>query len=167
MVTSCRSIILFLAVSLSFAAGGMVAKTGFSGTWLLDKKRSEGLPSGMNQIMTVIRSGNVIRVKTKLITEKGEQTVTDVYELNGREVEFSAEASGGATSRGRRVARWTSDGMGIEVHEVSTINTPKGQMTVETARRWALSPDSKSLAIKMTVKGPQGTQENKRLFVRK
>lgn len=160
-------IVLALAVSLSVAMSKTVTKTGFSGTWLLDKERSEGLPPGMNQVMTVTRTDNTIRVKTKLITEQGEQTVTDVYQVNGRETEFSAQSSGGETSSGNRVARWTTDGMGIEVHEVSMIGTANGLMPVETARRWTLSPDGKSLTIKMTVKGPRGTQQNKRIFIRK
>lgn len=161
------SMILILAISLSITMNSAVAQTGFSGTWLLNRERSEGLPSGMNQVMTVARNGNVIRVKTKLITEQGEQTVSDVYKVNGRETEFSAQASGGETSSGNRVARWASDGMGIEVHEVSMIDTPNGLMPVETSRRWTLSADGKSLTIKMTVKGPRGIQQNKRIFIRR
>lgn len=162
------AMVLILAISLSIPMNSAVAQTGFSGAWLLNRERSEGLPSGMNQVMTVARNGNVIRVKTKLITEQGEQTVIDVYKMNGRETEFSAQAAAiGAASSGRRVARWATDGMGIEVHELSTVDTPNGFMTVEVARRWTISADGKSLTIKMTVKGPRGNQQNKRIFVRK
>lgn len=138
----------------------------FSGTWLLDPVKSEGLPPGMNQVMTVAKTGNVMHVETKLSIGRSEKTVTDVYTLNGQETEFSAQVSSGATSKGQRVAQWTADGMGIEVTERSIIDTASGFISVETTRRWTISTDGKSLTIEMTVKGPHGTQHNKRLFVR-
>ncbi|HEX8846042.1 MAG TPA: hypothetical protein VF791_15430 [Pyrinomonadaceae bacterium] len=139
----------------------------FSGIWVLDPARSEGLSSGRNQVMTVTQTENVIQVKTELTNERGEQTVTDGYTLNGQETDFFAQASSGGILKGRRVARWTTDRMGIEVNERSIIDTPSGLIPLETARRWTISADGKSLTIEMTVKGPRGTQQNKRLFVRK
>ena len=143
------------------------AKVGFSGTWLLDKANSEGLPPGMDQLMTVTQTGDKLTLETKLITDQGEQVVPDSYVLDGKEVEFTPKGLGGQTGKGKRTAKLGADGNSIEVSENATFDTPEGVATVQATRKWVLSPDGKTLKIDMTVDGPNGKQTLKRTFVRK
>lgn len=149
------------------APAAPVVTDKFSGTWVLDRARSEGLVPNMNQVMSVMRSGDTMNIKTKLsIDEQGEWTVNDTYVLSGRESEFSAQATGGGTAKGKRIAKLMNDGNSIEVSEHSTMEAQGAMMKVNIIRKWMLS-DDKTLIIEMTVQGPRGTQQNKRLFIRK
>ena len=143
------------------------AKVGFSGTWALDKANSEGLPPGMDQLMTVTQTGDKLSLETKLITEQGEQVVPDSYMLDGKEVEFTPRGMGGQTGKGKRTAKLGADGNSIEVSETATFDGPEGAVTVQATRKWVLSADGKTLKIDMTVDGPNGKQQFKRTFVRK
>ncbi len=144
-------------------AAASSAKVDFSGTWALDKSNSEGLPAGMDQLMTVAQTGDKISLETKLITEQGEQVVADSYVLDGKEVEFTPRTGGGQNGKGKRTAKWATGGNGIEVNETATFDS----VTVQTVRKWVLSPDGKTLKIEMTIDGPNGQQVLKRTFVRK
>lgn len=98
------------------------AKVDFSGTWTLDKSNSEGLPPGMDQIMTVVQTGDKLSLETKLITEQGEQVVPDSYMLDGKEVDFTPKTPGGQSGKGKRTAKWGADGNSIEVSENATFD---------------------------------------------
>lgn len=143
------------------------AKADFSGTWTLDKGNSEGLPPGMDQLMTVVQTADKLSIETKLITEQGEQVVPDSYMLDGKEVEFAPKTPGGQTGKGKRIAKWGADGNSIEVSENATFDTSEGAVAVQATRKWTLSPDGKTLRIDMTIDGPNGKQVLKRTFVRK
>ena len=146
---------------------GNAAKVGFSGTWALDKNNSEGLPPGMDQLMTVVQTGDKLSLETKLITEQGEQVVPDSYILDGKEVDFTPKTPGGQSGKGKRIAKWGADSNSIDVTEKATFDTPEGTIDVQATRKWVLSPDGKTLKIEMTVDGPNGKQVLKRTFIRK
>ena len=141
--------------------------SGFGGTWVLDKDKSEGLPPGMDQVMTVVQTGNKLSLETKLTTDQGEQVVPDSYTLDGKEVEFTPRGGGGQTGKGKRIAKLSADGNTIEVSETATFDGPEGPLNVKATRKWVLSPDGKTLKIDMTIDGPNGQQVLKRTFIRK
>lgn len=141
------------------------AKADFSGTWTLDKSASEGLPPGMDQVMTITQTGDTLSLQTKLITDEGEQVVPDSYTLDGKEHDFTPRAPGGVAGKGKRTAKWTADG--IEVNETSTFDGPDGSVSVQMKRTWVLSADGKTLKIEINAEGPQGKQLVKRTFIRK
>ncbi|HEX8638852.1 MAG TPA: hypothetical protein VF692_12365 [Pyrinomonadaceae bacterium] len=150
---------LFLSLTLAVSA-----KIDLSGTWKLDQAKSEGLPPGMNQTMTVTQTDDKISLETKMVSEKGEQTVSDSYLLNGKETEFSQKTPNG-TGKGKRTANWTADG--IEVKESIVFATENGDATVQLSRKWMLSADGKTLAIEITSQNPNGTHKTKRFFTKK
>jgi hypothetical protein len=152
---------------LALIITGAAAKVDFSGTWVLEKSQSEGLPPGMDQAMTVVQTGDKLSLETKLITEHGEQVVPDSYMLDGKEKEFAPKAPNGLSGKGKRTAKWTADGNGIEVNEQVTFDTPEGSVTVQTTRKWALSADGKTLKIELNMQDPNGTHQNKRTFNKK
>ena len=144
---------------------GSMGKADFSGVWSLDKSNSEGLPPGMDQLMTVVVTGDKLSLETKLITEQGEQEVADSYMLNRQEVEFSPKTPDGKTGKGKQTAKL--GGNSIDVSEQVTFDSPEGPVTIQTTRKWTLSPDGKTLKIDMTVDGPNGKQTLKRTFIKK
>lgn len=148
-------------------ANSSAAQGKFSGTWTLDKNASEGLPPGMDQVMTVVQTGEKLSIETKLMSDQGEQVVPDSYILNGQEVDFTPPTPGGGSGKGKRTSKLGADGNTIEVSESATFETPDGTANVKATRKWTLSPDGKTLKIDMTVEGPNGTQVFKRTFVRK
>lgn len=91
--------------------------------------------------------------------------MADSYALDGKETEFTPKTSGGQSSKGKRTAKWTADG--IEVSETSTFDGPQGPVNVQMQRKWVLSADGKTLKIEIVAEGPQGKQQIKRTFIKK
>lgn len=157
------AVALVLVMSLVVVA----AKANFSGTWVLDKSKSEGLPPGMEQVMTVVQTDDKISLETKVTTNDGEQSFPDSYTLNGKETEFTPHGPNGLTGKGKRTTKWSADGNGLDVSETATFETPDGDVAVEATRKWMMSADGKTLTIEMKVKDPNGTRESRRTFVKK
>ena len=157
--------IAFLAIlALNLSVSAMV-KADFSGTWKLDTAKSSGLPPGMEQTMTVTQTGDTIKLETKVKSQQGEQTVPDSYNLDGKEADFAPANM--PKGKGKRTAKWNTDGGGIEVSEKAEVEAPDGSTaTIEATRKWSLSSDGKTLTIDMKVKTPQGEMETKRIFVK-
>jgi len=163
IIATFGAFLLVMTLCITAAA----AKADFSGTWILDKSKSEGLPPGMDQTMTVVHTGDKLSLETKLITPEGEQVVADSYMLDGKEAEFTPKTPGGQAGKGKRTAKWAADGNGIEVNENSTFEGPEGSVNVQMTRTWMLSADGKTLKIDIAVDGPNGKQQVKRTFVKK
>ncbi|HYV10593.1 MAG TPA: hypothetical protein VE980_06860 [Pyrinomonadaceae bacterium] len=163
IIATSAAFVLLMTLCLTVAS----AKADFSGTWILDKSKSEGLPPGMDQTMTVVHTGDKLSLETKLTTQEGEQVVADSYMLDGKEVEFTPKAPGGQAGKGKRTAKWAADGNGIEVNENSTFEGPEGSVNVQLTRTWTLSADGKTLKIDIAAEGPNGKQQIKRTFVKK
>jgi len=162
-----KKIIATTVVVIALCLGVASAKADFSGTWILDKSNSEGLPPGMDQSMTVVQTGDKLLLETKLITPEGERVVSDMYMLDGKEAEFTPKTPSGQAGKGKRTAKWSADGNGIEVKENSTFEAPDGDVNVQMTRVWTLSTDGKTLKIDITADGPNGKQQVKRTFTRK
>lgn len=155
---------------LVFALGLVAAsaKANFSGTWNLDKTKSEGLPPAIkDQVLTVVQTGDKLSIESKMTLEEGDQTISDTYMLDGKPADFTSKGPGGMEGKGKRTAKWSADGNGIEVSENIVYDTPNGPVTVEIARKWTLSQDGKTLTIDMNVTSPMGSQQIKRVLVKK
>ena len=151
-------ILAILALNIGASAA---AKANFSGSWKLDKAKSDGLPPGMDQAMKVTHEGDSVNIETTLKGEQGEQTVPDSYILDGKEKDLQR-----GSAKGKRTSKWTTDGNGFEVSENVTAETPEGEVKLQTTRKWTLAADGKTLTIEMKVNGPQGEQMSKRTFVK-
>jgi len=162
-----KKIIATTVVVIALCMGAASAKADFSGTWILDKSNSEGLPPGMDQSMTVVQTGDKLLLETKLITPEGERVVSDMYMLDGKEAEFTPKTPNGQAGKGKRTAKWSADGNGIDVSENSTFESPEGSVNVQMTRVWTLAADGKTLKIEITADGPNGKQQVKRTFTKK
>jgi hypothetical protein len=155
---------LVLALSLVAAA----AKANFSGTWMLDKSHSEGLPPEFkDQTMTVVQTDDKITIDTTIVRDSGETKQSDVYILSGKEVEYKPQAIMGIEGKGKRTAQWAADGNSIDVKEEATYEGPDGPVAVQITRKWTFSADGKTFFIDMNVNSPQGSFQIKRAFTKK
>ena len=101
----------------------VVLKIGFSAekpitTWVLDKERSFSNPPGLDQMMRVAHSGDVIKLDGKQTTAKGETAISETYTMDGKEVDFTP-AAGPPGAKGKRKSFWLADGRSF----VDTITT--------------------------------------------
>lgn len=157
--------IIFLAAMCTGVA--MAQKPDFSGTWVMDRSRSIGMPPGMEQTMTVKQTGERVELETKLVSAQGERIIKDSYTLDGKEAEFTPQGPTGPSGKGKRKATWLPRGNGIIVNEEATTEGEKGPVTTGLVRKWILSPDGATLTIDMYYDGPNGSYETKRIFLRK
>ena len=162
-IVTASVITLVLALSVSLAS----AKADFSGTWVMDSSKSEGIPNSIKQEMTVVQTDDTIKLETRVKTDEGDFAIADSYVVNGKEVDFVPQTPEGPNGKGKRTAKWTADGNGIEVTEQATFDTPDGPVSQQMTRKWTLSADSKSLVIELSAKGPQGATNTKRVFTKK
>ncbi len=151
---------ILIAATVGFAD----SKADFNGKWTMDAAKSEGLPPGLDQVMTVSHKGDQITLETKVMPpDQPAFSVSAHYTLDGKEAEFTQEIPNG-DAKGKRIAKWTADGRGIDVSEEISFDTPQGAVTVKITRKWVLSADGKSLTIDLTQSSPQGEGRSKRVF---
>jgi hypothetical protein len=143
------------------------AQADFTGTWVLDASRSEGLPEGMGQsTMTVQHSGDRIEIEIHSMTPMGERRTQDVYVLDGQETDFQPVFNVEVSATGRRTARWSEERTGFEATERATAQAPQGEITITSVRKWTLAPGGETLTVELTSSGPQGEMKTTRVFTR-
>jgi hypothetical protein len=147
--------------------GLALPKPDFTGTWVMDVNRSFSNPAGLEQTLTVVHTGDQIKVDAKIKTQQGgEQTVNETYTLDGKETDF-APPGGQAGSKGKRKAMWLPDGRGAVIDDIVTSESPNGPVTRKVMRKWTLSPDGKTLTVDYFFDDQRGSFEAKRVFVKK
>jgi hypothetical protein len=142
------------------------AQADFTGTWVLDTSRSEGVPEGLEQTMTVNQSGDRIEIETHSRTPMGERRTPDVFVLDGSETDFQPALNVEVSATGKRTARWSEDRNGFESTERATVQGPEGELTITATRRWTLAPGGDTLTIELTSSSPQGEAKSTRVFTR-
>jgi len=166
-----KLLIGIIAVTVfAFGVGIVAAKADFNGVWTLDAGKSEGMPPGLMQTMTVTQKGDRVEIETKSKAGEGQERVgKDAYVLDGKEADFTPPVPPGAAKKAKRVSKWTADGNGFDVTEEAVVNAPdgSGEATIRAKRSWRLSADGKTLTIEMEVQNPNGTNKSKRVFVKK
>lgn len=155
----------FGALSVGY---GQTSKLDFGGQWQLDKARSQGVPPGMDQVMTVKHEAERLEVQVKLSGPDGDRTLSDSYMVNGKEVPFTPPLIGGGTAKeAKRIASWSPDGRGFDANERAVVEGPDGEDAVKATRTWRLSEDGKTLTIEMSVEqGDAGITKSKRVFTK-
>src|SRR5215212_2858956 len=90
--------LLFLLIALTVVAAA--DKGNFSGTWIMDPAKSEGLPPDVEQMMKVSQTDDKIMLETKVVSDQGSFTISDSYTANGKEVEFVPQTPQGPNGKG-------------------------------------------------------------------
>ena len=159
----------FGAISLGY---GQSPNVDFSGEWQLDKARSEGLPPGADQSMTVKQEADRLDVKIRISGGPGgDQTHEDRYVVNGEAADFKPPMMGGGATvkSAKRTAKWTAEAKGFDSTEEAEVKGPDGSDdTLKATRTWRLADDGKTLTIEMAVTMPDGAvNKSKRVFTKK
>jgi len=140
------------------------AKPNFSGTWIMDRARSFGMPGDMTQTLVIVHKDDQIELETKLIQPNNERSVKDTIILDGKEHEFTPQvAPNQPPAKGKRTATWLPGDRGIQITDVMTSETPKGTVTSQVVRKWTVSSEGE-LVIDMYVDNPNMSYETKRIF---
>jgi hypothetical protein len=150
-----------MAVSmLVFAA----TKPNFSGTWNMDRARSFGMPGDMTQVLTITHKDDQMEVETKIIQPNNERTIKDTFVLDGKEHEFTPTVPPGQpVPKGKRTVTWLPGETGIMVTDVTTAQTPKGEVTTQNVRKWTINGQGE-LVVDTYVDRPDISYEAKRIF---
>ena len=164
IVAGIATVMLFALINVTTVA----AKTDFSGTWVLDMSKSEGLRPGVNQMMTVKHTDDKIEFVTKVMAQgQSDEEIKDAYFIDGKGKEFLPVINGVKADSGTRTVQWSKGGNGIDIVEKATKEGLDGVQELNVVRHWELSADGKTLTLEMKMAMPMGERKTKRVFVKK
>jgi hypothetical protein len=133
---------------------------------VLEHGRSYSVPRDTQQTMTVKHEGDEVSVETLIVSPQGERIVKDSYKLDGREAEFTPQATTETVGKGKRTAKWLPSGNGFMVEEEFQTKSADGPQDNRLTRKWILWADG-SLSIDLYQDGPRRSVETKRIFTKK
>jgi hypothetical protein len=158
-----------LVFTILFSAGTDAAPQNpdFTGVWKLDIYKSRGVSQRIKlETLKVTQSNNRLDIVANLKMDDGDETLIDQFILDNQEVDFAPKSPDGAPGKGKRTARWSADGMGIEAVETASFETDKGPVEITATRRWTLSTDRKTLTVEQNAKSSVGDQDMLLIFSR-
>lgn len=145
------------------------AGTDFSGTWVLDKAKSEGLQGRManvDQTWVVTQDAKTFTADKSF--SGGEQPIPSqksTYNLDGSET--SMEMTGRMPGKAALKAKWQGDGKILELNSVLKANVQGNDVTITTTEHWELADGGKTLKVHRVSETPRGTQESKLVLTKK
>jgi hypothetical protein len=159
--------ILVCALAIEVWAAG-VAPANFSGTWVLDKTKSEGLSgmmAGADVTMVVTQDAKQLTSETTITGGQREvppQKAT--YNLDGSET--TAEMTGRMPGKATMKAKWMGDNV-LELSSVQNVNVQGNDVTITRQDHWELAEGGKVLKVHRKSESPRGAQESKLVFNKK
>ena len=218
-----KRVLIGCAVTLVLVVGVFAASStpaNFSGTWVLDKNKSDGLPRQLQSVesytMVVTQDDRQLTVENKIAggarggdqngasgetnapRERGVQDSggqdgsttggrrrggfggqgggqgggrggrggmgmgTATYKLDG--TESKVESAGGRGGAATLKAQWKDGGKVLELTNSRSFNAQGNDMTRTVKDRWELADGGKTLKVKRSVDGMQGSQESTLVF---
>jgi len=158
-----------LALGLGLTA---VAATNLTGTWVLDKSKSDpmrmggprsggGGPRGdLNLTLVIRQSGNDLQIIRKISMGADERPpVEQKFTLDGKECTNPLGGRGGTLTA---KAKWNQDTLVIE--GTQKMSTPNGDFDIDIKNEYSLSADGKTLTLVSTRSTPQGDTTTKQIF---
>jgi hypothetical protein len=159
---------LFSVLMVGFWSVGAAA-TDFSGTWALDKAKSEGLPpqiANVDQTWVVTQDAKTFTVETSY--SGGEQPRPPQkrsYNLDGSET--TMDVTGRMPGKATMSAKWQGDGKILELNQVTKANVQGNDITITTTEHWELADGGKTLKVHRKQESPRGAQETKLVLTKK
>lgn len=141
----------------------------FSGTWSLDKAKSEGLQGRManlDQTWVVTQDTKTFTVEASF--SGGDQPIPSrksTYNLDGSET--SMDVAGRMPGKATLKAKWQDDGKILELNSVLKASMQGSDVTITTTEHWELADGGKTLKVHRVSESPRGTQDSKLIFVKK
>ena len=145
------------------------APANFSGTWSLDKSKSEGLQGRManvDQTWAVTQDAKTFTIDKSF--SGGEQPIPSqksTYNLDGSET--TMDMTGRMPGKAALKAKWQDDGKILELSSVLKTNVQGNDVTITTTEHWELADGGKTLKVHRVSESPQGTRETKLTFAKK
>lgn len=202
------ALVLMAGVSIANSS----APADFSGTWVLDKSKSDGLPRQLQNVesytMVVRQDDKQLTVENKIVggaraggepngasgdsgtpRERGAQDDnmgrrrggaggqgggrggrggmgmgmgTATYKLDGSETKV--ESAGGRGGAATLKAQWKDGGKVLELKNSRSFSMQGNEMTRTVKDRFELTDGGKTLKVKRSVDGMQGSQESTLVF---
>lgn len=153
---------------LAFTLTALAAGPGFSGTWILDKSKSEGLSGprgGVESIMmTVTQDGKQLAVKSKQTMEGGQESPEQSFSYNVDGSESKADIGGRMPMKATLKAHIADDKAELSQERTGDFNG--NQFTMTLKEKWELSDGGKVLTIHRTTDTPRGSREATLVFNR-
>lgn len=211
-----KRVLIGCALTLVLAAGVFAASStpaNFSGTWVLNKDKSDGLPRQLQNVesytMVVTQDDKQLIVENKIAGgarggdqngASGENNAprdnpgqdgsttggrrrggfggqgggrggrggmgmgTATYKLDGSE--SRVESAGGRGGAATLKALWKDGGKVLELTNSRSFNSQGNDMTRTVKDRWELADGGKTLKVKRSVDGMQGSQESTLVFTK-
>lgn len=100
MRTQTAILSIVLGIAMLGTSRGESPKASFGGKWKLDNEKSEDLPAGTHQTMTVKQTGDRLEIEVEVSGPQGNRKVSNSYIVNGQEAEFTLPVVGGGTPKG-------------------------------------------------------------------
>lgn len=143
------------------------AGTDFSGTWVLDKAKSEGLQgamAGVDQTWVVSQDAKTLTVETQFSGGEREMPAQKrTYNLDGSET--TAEVTGRMPGKAALKAKWM--GEILELNSLRNVNIQGNDVTIKSTDHWELADGGKTLKVHRTTETPRGSQESKLTLTKK
>lgn len=165
-----KRISVALALFCVLAVGSVsAAATNFSGTWVLDKAKSEGLQGPMasaDQTWVVTQDAKTLMLETQITG--GPQEIPPqkrTYNLDGSET--TAEVMGRMPGKATLSAKWMSDGKILELNSTRNVNVQGNDVKITSMEHWELADGGKTLKVHRVSESPRGTQESKLVLTKK
>jgi hypothetical protein len=162
-----RLVLGFFLVTAAFSYAQ--SKPDFSGTWVLDREKSDppGMGPGGGQgpgasltgdiTITITQTANELKIQRELPSGR----MTSTYALDGTESKNTGPRGGETRSK----SHWDGDKLLTEGQQ--TMNGPDGQVTIDFKEVRRLDNDGKNMVVDSTRTSPRGTQTRKTVFNRK
>ena len=158
--------LLLVAATATAQGAGKVSMNDFAGTWVLDAAKSEGLPQGVEETMTVKQEKDKFTIESKMKSPRGERTMNMDFAADGKEGPFTMRMGPNEVT-GKRTAKWGADATTVEITETADGQTPDGgTATIKNWRKWTLSADGKTLTAEENRTSPRGEQKMKRVYTK-
>jgi hypothetical protein len=167
---------LMAAFAVAVLAAG-AAGANFTGTWALDKTKSQGLSPRMqgadSVTWTITQDDKTISIDQKVTGGqapagggggmgggRGPAGPT-TYNLDGKETTMDI---GGGQMTGKSTLKATWAGNALQLSRNSTFNGPNGEVTSTETRKLEISGDGKVLTATVHSESPRGTTDSTLVF---
>jgi hypothetical protein len=168
-----RSLAGFVAIVMLLGLAIAQEKTpNFSGTWVLDRSRSDppggfgggrgGGPMANAEVVLIIEHQEPTLKITRLVkTPQGDRTQELVYTTDGKENKNPGMRGAEVKSK----SKWDKGKLVTKASQ--TIETPQGTVDLEITEIRSLSEDGKTLTVETTTVSPMGERTRKEVYVKK
>lgn len=160
-------------IAVLAAACLVFAAADYSGTWALDKEKSDpirmgrggpgggggGAPADLEVTLVIKQSGNDMQV-TRKVTMGGNTRETEMkYTLDGAE-----NTNPGMMGRGEVKSKSKMEGDKLIIEGSQSLQTQQGDFQINTKDEYSLSADGRVLTVTTTRSTPQGDRTTKAVY---